>query len=111
MLKSPLTRSRVLKRAPGALKPSLAARSLRGRIVEALSGFGDEERAVLSMLLVERLTIAEAAEALGCDASRVRLAYRSLLAALRRTLGARSNASRFGEPRARLVLPARRRAA
>src|SRR5580765_1600245 len=84
MLIADLARGRGLKRAPASLRRFAAVRAARLRIAEALHGCGEEERAVIAMLLVERLTPAEAAAVLGCSVNDVTRTYRALLADLRR---------------------------
>ncbi len=110
-MKSAPRRSRALKRAPSRLRPALAAASAPAGLHEALAAFAEEERAVLAMLLIERLTPADAAAALGIERARVVASYRSMLAALRRALRDERAPSRFGESRARIVLAPRRSAA
>ena len=84
MLIADLARGRGLKRAPASLRRFAAVRAARLRIAEALHGCGEEERAVLAMLLVERLTPAEAAAVLGCSVNEVTRTFRALLADLRK---------------------------
>ncbi len=80
---------------PAARRPRLARRALQGtgrvprtasvreRVAEAFERLSPHERVLLALLLVERLTPAEAAEAMGMPIERLSRAARELLAELR----------------------------
>jgi DNA-directed RNA polymerase specialized sigma24 family protein len=77
-------RPRALKRTPEAVRcPDLTEQG-RGRIREALDRWGEHERTVLAMLLLERLTPEEAAGVLGVSARQVVRTFRGLMAELAR---------------------------
>lgn len=61
----------------------------RMRIAWALNRVGQDRRAVLALLLLERLTAAEAANALGMTVHRLRGFYRETLADLREAASGR----------------------
>jgi DNA-directed RNA polymerase specialized sigma24 family protein len=85
-------------------RPAPAAE--RRRLIRgALAGCPLRQRLVLALLLYERLSPAEAADALGCPEREVLRAYRALLAELRGVM--RSNAP--GRPSRRVARVARDR--
>lgn len=71
----------------------------RMRIAWALSRAGHDRRVMLALLLVERLTAAEAASALGVSVSRLRGFYRETLADLREAAHGRLARERARRPR------------
>jgi DNA-directed RNA polymerase specialized sigma24 family protein len=102
-------RPRGLKRAPAAVRDLATREAGRERVRVALERCAEHERAVLALMLFERLTPAEAANALGVQVSELLRAYDSLMRDLRRALkglrfrppGSRSNGERL-IPEARL---------
>jgi DNA-directed RNA polymerase specialized sigma24 family protein len=80
----PARKPRSARKASGAPSPSRS----RLRIAAALQRCTSEERAVLALLLFERLTPPEAADALGVPEKRVERIYSSLI---RDLLGAASD--------------------
>jgi len=79
-----IRRGRGLRRAPATLKRRAAIMEAGSRIHGALRGCTEEDRALMALLLLERLTPAEAAQALGMDVVAVVRRHRALLARLRR---------------------------
>jgi DNA-directed RNA polymerase specialized sigma24 family protein len=90
--------------APFAGRPDAPPRrDRREAVARALSGCAAHERALLALLLFERLTPAEAASVLGVPAARIERAYAALLSQLRRLIGGsvpRVGARRFATPTA-----------
>lgn len=104
-------RARGLKSAPASVRRRAALEAARGRVAAALACRTDEERAVLAMLLVERLTPAEAAQVLGVEIAELLAMRRALLRALRRAFKGETRPSRWGESPSRIVTPAREKRA
>jgi len=77
-------------RRPAAAASAPVARE-RTRVAGALRACTAREQLVLVLLLYERLTPSEAAEALGLTARQVEHAYQTALADLRRALRSRRN--------------------
>lgn len=71
----------------------------RARVAAILDRLPARQRTLLALLLVERLTAAEAAGALGASTGEVESAYRHVLAALGRQIG---RSARRTAPRVRL---------
>lgn len=90
-----LRRRRGMRRAPATLRRRAALREAALRVGTALRACSAADRALLALLLVERLTPGEAARALGLEAAGVTRRHRALLARLRRALAG------VGAPRAR----------
>lgn len=86
---------------PGTRRAATAER--KSLVLGALAGCPLRQRLVLALLLYERLTPAEAADALGCPTREVVRAYRALLAELRGVLRAGST----GRPSRRVARAAR----
>jgi DNA-directed RNA polymerase specialized sigma24 family protein len=80
--------SRSVTRARHATAP-LPARPARARIAAALRSCSAREQLALVLLLVERLTPAEAAVVLGLSTGQIERAYRAALADLRLALRGR----------------------
>ena len=74
------------RRAVACLAPETRIEG-RERVADALRACSAREQIVLGLLLHERLTAAEAAEALGLSPRQVSRAYHAALADLRRALG------------------------
>lgn len=112
MLSANAPRRRALKRAPLGIRRLGALAIVRERLVSHLSGYDPSQRAVLAMLLLERLTPAEAARALDLSIDQVARLFRALLTDLRRAgRGTTSTPLRRAETRLRIVaLPRQRRA-
>ena len=83
-------RTRGVRRAPASLKRALVRRAAAARVGAALQTCTDDERGVLALLLLERLTPAEAARALGIGIDRVARLKSSLIARLRRAVQKRA---------------------
>lgn len=79
-------RARGLRRAPAPVQREAALSAARARLAAALGRFREEDRALLGLMLVERLTPAEAARALDVPVSELLRGYRTLLSDLRRAL-------------------------
>ena len=97
MKRTPSRRARVARRALDAARIAPPSGTSRTRVAVALDQCSASERALLSLLLTERLTVAEAAEALERAPRDVTRAYARLLSELRRSargarLRERSNA-------------------
>ena len=103
-------RPRGLKRAPRAVRRLAAIEAARTRVTLALAHRTEEERAVLGMLLIERMTQAEAAQVLGIEVTELLAIHRTLLRALRRAFKSETRPSRYGAP-SRIVTAARERLA
>jgi RNA polymerase sigma-70 factor (sigma-E family) len=75
--------------ADGAADPALAQQrqDLRGALFEALSAIPPRQRAVIVLRYFESLSVAEAAEALGCSEGTVKSQTARGLAAMRSALG------------------------
>ncbi len=87
MLSRPASqRARGLRRAPAPVRQLAALHSGRARIRAALEHCAEQERAVLALMLFERLTPAEAAQALGMPITDLLRTYDALLRELRRAL-------------------------
>jgi DNA-directed RNA polymerase specialized sigma24 family protein len=71
-------------RRPRAATPALERTRVRRRLRRALEGCSPVERALLALLIVERLTPAEAAHALRLSTAGVERRYRALLAEMAR---------------------------
>ncbi len=71
-------------RRPPADGPALADSVIRRRLLDALEHCAPRERMMLALLLVERLTPAEAARALRLPEASITARYRALLAELTR---------------------------
>lgn len=100
----PIRRARGVRRAPASIKRRAALQVAGARIGDALQGCTEEDRALMALLLLERLTPAEAAQALGMDVETVVRRHRALLARLRRAFrGIAIRPARSGERRA--ILP------
>lgn len=100
----PVRRERGLRRAPAALKRRLAVQQAGVRAAGALQDCSEEDRALMALLMLERLTPAEAAIALGLEVHTVVRRHRALLGKLRRAFrGVTMPAARRGERRA--ILP------
>ena len=67
-----------------AVSPKPGRRTLRQRTSEVVERLPQRDRLVLALLLVDRLTLAEAVEVLGITAVELDLTYRRVLAGLRR---------------------------
>uniref|UniRef100_A0A832I0F7 RNA polymerase sigma factor 70 region 4 type 2 domain-containing protein n=1 Tax=Eiseniibacteriota bacterium TaxID=2212470 RepID=A0A832I0F7_UNCEI len=107
-MQAAVRRPRGLKRAPAPVQRVAALCAARERVSAALARFREDERAVLALLLVERLTPGEAARALDVPVAALMRGHRALLAELRRALrGTAPRPSRRGESRARIVPLAR----
>lgn len=107
----PVRRARGLRRAPAALKRRAALQEAGVRIGGALRGCSGEDRALMALLLLERLTPAEAAQTLGMDVVTIVRRHRALLARLRRAFrGLVIRPSRAGDRRAILPLARAREA-
>ena len=104
----PARRGRGLRRAPAVLRRRAALQEAGARIGDALRGCSEEDRALMALLLLERLTPAEAAQALGMDVVTVVRRHRALLARLRRAF--RSLTVRTAGER-RAILPLARKEA
>jgi len=78
------------------LVPGTASRAEvgRDRIAAALRRCSEPQRTMLALVLVERLSSAEAAAVLGVTVSQFERSYRSLIADLRRAMD-RTNAARW----------------
>jgi DNA-directed RNA polymerase specialized sigma24 family protein len=101
-------RVRGTKRVPAPLKRLAALREAAARIAAAVERLDAEERAVLTLLLVEGMTPAEAAVTLGWTAERVGRTHRTLMAEVRRVFrGHATRTTRRGEGRSRIVTPLR----
>ena len=101
----PVRRGRGLRRAPAVLKRRAAILEAGSRISVALRGCTEEDRALMALLLLERLTPAEAAQTLGMDVVLVVRRHRALLARLRRAFrGLAIRQARTGERRTILPL-------
>ena len=79
-------RARGLKRAPAPMRQLAALDAGRARIRAALERCAERERAVLALRLFERLTPAEAAQALGMPITDLLSTYDALIRELRRSL-------------------------
>jgi DNA-directed RNA polymerase specialized sigma24 family protein len=86
MKRSPSRRARVARRAVDKARVAPAPGTSRARVALALDACTASERALLSLLLTERLTVPEAAEALERAPRDVTRAYARLLTELRRTV-------------------------
>jgi DNA-directed RNA polymerase specialized sigma subunit len=101
-------RPRGLKRAPAPVRRLVALSAARERVTSALERLGDDERAVLALFLVERLTAAEAARALDVSVEELLRGYRALLGELRRVVrGIAARPARRPDGRPRIVTAAR----
>lgn len=104
-------RRRALKRAPLALRRMGALAVVRERLCAQLAGYDAAQRAVLALMLLERLTPTEAARALDLPVDQIARLYRALLTDLRRVARGDAPSPRRPEPRLRIVtLPRQRRA-
>lgn len=102
---APVRRERGVRRAPATLRRRAALREAGARIGGALLHCTEEDRALMALLLVERLTPAEAAQTLGLDVVAIVRRHRALLARLRRALrGIPTRPTRSGERRVALPL-------
>jgi DNA-directed RNA polymerase specialized sigma24 family protein len=90
----PTTRSAAAS-APLALEPEA-----RARVRDALRALDARGQLVLVLLLYERLTAAEAAQALGLTTREVERAYRAALAVMARAVSGRATRSTRTRPRA-----------
>lgn len=106
----PVRRARGLRRAPAALKRRAALAAAGERISGALRVCGEEDRALLALLLLEKLTPNEAARTLGMDVTQVVRRHRALLARLRRAFRGLALPVPRGERRAILPLARTREA-
>ncbi|HTK31712.1 MAG TPA: hypothetical protein VL332_07090 [Candidatus Saccharimonadaceae bacterium] len=86
MKRTPSRRARVARRAVAKARVAPAPGASRARVALALDSCTASERALLSLLLTERLTVSEAAEALERAPRDVTRAYARLLTELRRTV-------------------------
>jgi DNA-directed RNA polymerase specialized sigma24 family protein len=101
-------RPRGLRRAPAPVQRLAAIGAAREKVTAALERLGDDERALLAMLLVERLTPAEAARALDVPVDQLARGYRALLAELRRAVrGLAARPARRPDGRPRIVTAVR----
>ncbi len=99
-------RPRIARRALEASRRAPVSGLARERIATALELCSAEERALLSMMLLEEMTPLEAGEAMELSAREVSRTYTNLLAALRRTLRGMNFRS---APRAALIARERMR--
>lgn len=105
-------RRRALKRAPLSLRRMGALALARERLSAQLAGYDAAQRAVLALMLLERLTPTEAARALDLPVEQVTRLLRALLTDLRRVArGDVAGRTRRVEPRLRIVTPPRQRRA
>jgi DNA-directed RNA polymerase specialized sigma24 family protein len=107
-MRSASRRPRIARRALQVSRRAPVSGSARERIAAALELCSAEERALLSMMLIEDMTAHEAGEAMDLSVREVSRTYTSLLAALRRTLRGMNFRS---EPRAALIAGERMRRA
>lgn len=108
MIRPGSRRPRIARRALDASRRAPVSGSARERIAAALELCSPEERALLSMMLIEEMTPLEAGEAMEISVREVSRTYTNLLAALRRTLLGMNSRS---APRAALIAGERMRRA